>query len=83
MAVVYSKAYEIGSDAIDFNLPDTAGEKYTLAKFTEKKGLLIVFTCNHCPYARASFPVLIDIHRKYSDQISVIAINPNDERVVS
>lgn len=41
---------EIGSQAIDFELPATDGKKYTLDSFKDSKYLVIFFTCNHCPY---------------------------------
>jgi len=41
---------EIGSQAINFNLPATDGKKYSLENFSNSKFLVIFFTCNHCPY---------------------------------
>jgi peroxiredoxin len=65
-------------EAKDFELKDTDGSIKSLGDFKDKKGLLIVFTCNHCPYAKASWPVLVDLHAKYGDDIRFVAINPND-----
>lgn len=77
--VLYSEKLPLGWKAADFSLPDTEERMLSLADFSDKKGLLIVFTCNHCPYARASWPLMNDLHRRYSGQISFVAINPNDE----
>jgi hypothetical protein len=43
-----------------------------------KKGLLVVFTCNHCPYAKAVWSRVIRLG-KYAVEngINVVAINPN------
>lgn len=40
--------------------------------------LLVVFTCNHCPYAVAAWPLLVDLHNRYGGRgLEIIAINPN------
>jgi hypothetical protein len=43
-----------------------------------KKGLLVVFTCNHCPYAKAVWPRIIRLGKYAIEKgINVVAINPN------
>ena len=43
-----------------------------------KKGLLIVFTCNHCPYAKAVWPRVIRLGTyAQKNGVNVLAINPN------
>ena len=66
-----------GDRAPDFELPGTDGETYGLADFEGYEALLVVFTCNHCPYARAKFDVLNDVAADYDD-VAVVGINPND-----
>ena len=68
---------EQGDSAPAFDLPGTDGETYRLEDFAEKSGLLVVFTCNHCPYAKAKHLALNDIAATYDD-IAVVGINPND-----
>lgn len=68
----------VGDDARDFSLPGTGGETYSLADFEDRDALLIVFTCNHCPYAQAKIPVMNGLARDY-DEVAVVGINPNDE----
>ncbi|SNR22786.1 thioredoxin family protein [Halorubrum vacuolatum] len=67
---------ERGDIAPSFELPGTDGETYTLENFTGK-ALLVVFTCNHCPYAVAKFDVLNRLAAEYDD-LDVVGINPND-----
>jgi peroxiredoxin len=69
---------EQGDEAPAFELPGTDGETYTLADFDGYEAMLVVFTCNHCPYAVAKMPVLNDIAADY-DEVAVVGINPNDE----
>jgi peroxiredoxin len=66
-----------GDAAPAFELPGTDGETYTLESFGDDEALLVVFTCNHCPYAQAKFDLLNDVAAEYDD-VSVVGINPND-----
>jgi len=50
-----------GDVAPDFELPGADGETYVLSSFDDAEALLIVFTCNHCPYAKAKFDHLNDL----------------------
>lgn len=46
------------------------------------KGFIVVFTCNHCPYAKKYENRIIELDKKYKSQgYPVIAINPNDPSV--
>lgn len=80
MALLYSEKLTTGWQAPDFRLKDTEEKLRSLSQFTDKEGLLVVFTCNHCPYAKAAWPVIIELYHRYKDRISFVAINPNDER---
>jgi len=68
---------EAGDPAPAFELSGVDGETYTLDSFADSEALLIVFTCNHCPYAEAKFDLLNDLAAEYDD-VSVVGINPND-----
>ena len=68
----------VGDPAPDFNLPGTDGRSHSLADFDERDVLLVVFTCNHCPYAKAKIDVLNRLAADYDD-VAVVGINPNDE----
>lgn len=66
------------SDAApDFDLPGTDGEQHSLDDFSGHEAVLIVFTCNHCPYAKAKFDTLNRLAADY-DEVAVVGINPND-----
>lgn len=68
---------ERGDEAPAFELPGTDGESHHLDDFAGNDGLLVVFTCNHCPYAKAKHPALNDIASTYDD-VAVVGINAND-----
>jgi peroxiredoxin len=70
-------ALQRGEPAPDFELPGADGENYTLADFEGYDALLVVFTCNHCPYAQAKFDELNHIAQEF-ETVAVVGINPND-----
>ena len=72
------KTLQVGSKAPDFSLPGTDGIYYSLSSFSDKKILVIVFTCNHCPTAQAYEDRIISIANEYSERdVQLIAISPN------
>ncbi|WP_372479073.1 thioredoxin family protein [Halomicrobium sp. HM KBTZ05] len=66
-----------GDEAPAFELPGTDGETYTLDAFADREALLVVFTCNHCPYAQAKFDELNRLAAEY-DEVAVVGISAND-----
>ena len=73
--------YEIGDLAKDFNLKNVDEKMVSLASYNDAKGFIVVFTCNHCPYAKAYENRIMALDAKYSSKgFPVIAINPNDEK---
>ena len=79
--VAYSKGMSPGTQAPPFALPGVDGTTYTLDSFREARLLVVVFTCNHCPYAIAVEDRLIALQRDYAARgVRVCAINSNDAR---
>ena len=68
---------DIGTDAPTFTLPDTDGAEHGVGGSESAPATLVVFTCNHCPYALAWHDRIAAIARDYED-VKVLAINPND-----
>jgi len=74
--------YEVGDKAEDFSLKNIDGNMVSLADYKEAKGFIVIFTCNHCPYAKLYEDRIIALHTKYEPLgYPVIAINPNDPTV--
>ena len=70
---------DIGDEAIPFELTGVDEETRSLSDYEEKTAVAVVFTCNHCPYARAWEDRIVSIQRDYSDSgLQVLAINAND-----
>jgi len=81
MSLLYSTQLPEGWEAAEFSLPTPTGKELSLKDFIDKKGTLIIFTCNHCPYAQAAWPTLIELDEKFKENINFVAINPNDDTV--
>jgi peroxiredoxin len=68
----------LGDHAIDFSLPATDGNTYTLKDFAEDKVLVISFTCNHCPYVIGSNEITRNTADRFKAQgIQFVGINSN------
>jgi peroxiredoxin len=77
MVAMESKRELVRDDAApEFSLQGTDGATYTLDSFADNEALLLVFTCNHCPYAKAKLPALNAMAEDYDD-VAVVGINPN------
>jgi peroxiredoxin len=70
---------KVGDVALPFKLKNTDGKMISLADYNSKKGVIVIFTCNHCPFAVAYEDRIIELHKKYASLgYPVISINPND-----
>ena len=79
---IESTTIDIGTKAEDFNLPGADGENYSLGSFKATKGLVVAFTCNHCPYAQAAWPLLNKLASEFKTKgVSFVGINPNNENM--
>ena len=68
--------------ALAFTLPDTDGTPTPL-HVDGAPAAVVVFTCNHCPYALAWHERIQDVARDYADRgVRVLQINANDARQV-
>lgn len=73
---------EVGDKAPDFRLKNVDGRMISLADYDDYDGVIVIFTCNHCPYSVAYEDRIIELHSKYAPEgFPVVAINPNDPAV--
>lgn len=75
----FNRTLSIGDTAPKWSaLPGVDDQQYSLASFSKSKTLVVVFTCNSCPYAVDVQGRLIALRAKYStDQVALVAINVN------
>ena len=75
-----TKGYQIGDKIADFNLKNVDGQNVSIANL-EGKGVIVVFTCNTCPYSKLYEDRIIELHHVYATKgYPVIAINSNDAK---
>lgn len=71
--------YKVGDVARDFSLKNVDGKMTSLRSYPDAKGVIVVFTCNHCPFAKAYESRIIGLHKAFAAKgFPVVAINPND-----
>jgi peroxiredoxin len=68
-----------GAKAPDFDLLGVDGKRYSLDSFA-KPVLVVIFSCNHCPYVVAYEDRMVSIQRDYGRDVQLVAINSNDEK---
>jgi peroxiredoxin len=80
MSLTPSTMLPLGTQAPDFKLPEVSSEKsYSLKDFAGKKGLLVMFICQHCPYVKHIEKELTKLGKDYaSKDIAIVAISAND-----
>jgi len=63
----------------DFSLKNVNGKLVSLKDYPKAKGFIIVFTCNHCPFAKLYFPRLNELNREYlAADVPLIAVSSSD-----
>jgi peroxiredoxin len=81
MVLLESLNLPMGAQIINFSLPAADGRNYSTSDFSDKKVLVIVFMCNHCPYVHAVIDRLISVQSDYAVKgVRLIGINANDSK---
>jgi peroxiredoxin len=71
--------FGIGRRAPGFELPDTEGGSRTLTEAEGAPATVVLWTCNHCPYALAWHDRLVEAARDYGPRgVRFFAVNSND-----
>ncbi|QKJ99861.1 MAG: thioredoxin family protein [Ignavibacteriota bacterium] len=71
---------KINSFLPQFNLTGTDGNSYSSEGFKNKNILIVIFSCNHCPYVQAYEERMIDLQKEFKDRgVQIVAINSNDD----
>ena len=79
MSFTNPTGYKVGDKATDFKLKSVDNKMYSMADYKDAKGFIVVFTCNHCPFAVKYEDRIIDLAKRYKSKGYVLlAINPND-----
>jgi peroxiredoxin len=74
-----ASATKVGQLAPPLELPDTHGATHALPMRDEAPATVVVWTCNHCPYALAWHDRIVDVARDYAERgVGFLAVNSND-----
>ncbi|HKK62984.1 MAG TPA: thioredoxin family protein [Bacteroidales bacterium] len=84
LSLLAQDGLDIDDKAVPFSLKDVSGEMISLDDYNEaSKGAIVIFTCNHCPYAKAYEQRIVQLDKQFRTKgVPVIAINPNDPELV-
>jgi len=79
---IFSPAdYRIGDAVANFRLKNVNGSMVSLSDFSSQKGVIIIFTCNHCPFSKAYEERVGALNERFAAQgYPVVAINPSDPK---
>ncbi|MEH2407325.1 thioredoxin family protein [Nostoc sp.] len=80
MALTASTMLPLGTKAPDFDLPEVVSGKATsLSTFADKKALLVMFICRHCPFVKHVQKELAQLGKDYfTGDLAIVAISAND-----
>ena len=79
MARTPSNMVNLGTLATSFKLLNTINNETVISdNYFNKKGTIIMFICNHCPFVIHVLDEIVSITKKYDNEISFIAISSND-----
>ena len=83
VSALSAQGYKVGDKANKFNLLNIDGTNVSLDDYKDDNGVIVIFTCNHCPFSIAYEDRIIELDKKYKELgYPVIAINPNDSTIV-
>lgn len=78
-----AQGLKVGDKAVDFKLKSTDNKMVGLQDFADQKGVILIFSCNHCPYSVAYEDRIIALDNTFKPQgYPVVMINPNDPKEV-
>lgn len=85
MPATASTMLDLGTQAPDFSLPDVVtGRTVSLGAFQNKKALLVMFICHHCPFVKHVKSELARFGDDYAAKdIGIVAISSNDPAVAA
>lgn len=73
---------KVGKSILPFNLRNVDGKLFNINSIEKAKGCIVVFTCNHCPFAKLYPQRFNDLNSKYKELgVPLIAINSMDSAV--
>lgn len=70
---------EIGQQVKHFELPGVDGRDHSLSDYQDSTAIVVIFSCNHCPYAQAWEDRIVQIQSDYEGRdVQILMISAND-----
>ena len=77
--MIFNNKPTIENTVKDFSLLNTDGKRVSLSNYPDAKGFIVVFTCNHCPFAKLYPKRFNEMTEKYKKLgVPVLAISSTD-----
>lgn len=71
--------YKVNDIASDFSLKNIDGKFVSMSDYSDAMGIVLIFTCNHCPFSVAYEDRIIALHKSFASKgFPVVAVNSND-----
>lgn len=81
MALTYTPQAKLGEACPNFELPSVDGKTYCLDDFKDKKALVVMFICGHCPYVQAIEERYVKLAKEFQDSsVQFVGICSNDAK---
>jgi peroxiredoxin len=78
----FAEPLAVGSKAPSFSLKNVDGTTVSLSDFADKEAVVVVFTCNTCPFAMAYQDRLIALQNDYAAKgVQFVLISSNDIKI--
>jgi peroxiredoxin len=79
----FSGGYTVGETVKSFTLKNVDGKMVSLDDYKKQKGVIVIFTCNHCPFAKLYEERIMNLDKAFASKgFPVVAISPNDPTIV-
>jgi thiol-disulfide isomerase/thioredoxin len=81
LSVVFGKELELGSSIplADLKMREVSGKELSLGEVAGSKGLVVIFSCNTCPYVVAWEDRYVELANTYQPKdVGFIAVNSNE-----
>jgi peroxiredoxin len=80
--LIMSAQLKPGDNAVPFTLKNVDSKMVSLDDYKDQKGVILIFTCNPCPFSVAYEDRIVALHKNYASAgYPVVLINPNDDEV--
>jgi peroxiredoxin len=79
MVMTASTMLPLGTKAPEISLPNVDGKTVSLPDFADRKAVVVMFICNHCPFVKHLRSALAEFGKEYQAKgVGIVAVSSND-----